>query len=346
MISKNKLKKEPLKLENLEPCYLYVSASSSVLDDKIESIKKFLEGKINFDTDFKVFYGTEEIDEEEFNNYISTPSLFSLKKIVVIKSIEKVSTHLQKKLIDLLSSNSSGILNIVFIITASRLKLSPKLIESIKKTGTIKKLKTPLSGNLRKWLNEKSESDGIAFTDKAASLLIENVNLDLNLLKKEYEKLYDYISSGEEKVIDEDVVRYLVRRIYSLKIFDLVDYLGEKDKNNSLKALKSVLEEGQNLIGLITLIHRMFKCFLYIKSENSSSSVTNYIEDNLNVPPYFVSKLVSKYIKLSNNYTEAEILKVFGILNKYDMSFRTGTHENENLVKKLISEIIDVEPRQ
>ena len=339
----DKLKKEPLGLGKLAPCYLYISISDSILEDRIESVKKFLRGKINFDTDFKIFSGAEEIDEGEFNNYISTPSLFSIKKIVVIKYIEKVSTSLQKKVITLISSNSSSSANIIFIITALKRKFNHALLDAVRKAGKVVQLKPPLSGSLRKWLEEKSESDEIKFTEKAASLLIENVNLDLNLLKKEYEKLYDYISSEAKKVIDEDTVRFLVSRIYSLKIFDLVDYLGKRDKDNSVKALRSILDEGQNLIGLVTLIYRMFKCFLYIKSENSKSSVTDYIENNMKVPSYFVSRLVSKYIKLSNNYTQAEVLKVFEILNRYDISFRTDTIESKYLVKKLISEIIDID---
>jgi DNA polymerase-3 subunit delta len=335
-------KKEPLRLQKLSSCYLYISPSDSVLEGTIDSVKSFLRGKINFDTDFKTFSGTEEIDEEEFTNYVSTPSLFSPKKIVVIKYIEKVPVSLQKKVIDLISTGVSESENIVFIITALKQKFNPALLDTVRKAGKVRQLKSPLSSSLKKWLEEKSRSDGIKFTENAASLLIENVNLDLNLLKREYEKLYDYISSEPKKVIDEDAVRFLVNRVYSLKIFDLVDYLGKRDKDNSLKALRSVLDEGQNLIGLVTLIHRMFKCFLYIKSGNSKSSVTDYIENNMKVSPYFVGKLVSKYIKFSDNYTESEILKIFEMLNEYDISFRTNSVEDKHLVKKLISEIIDI----
>src|SRR4030066_1926559 len=334
-------KKESFKLEKLLPCYLYISASDSVLDERIESVKSHLRGKINFDTDFKVFNGTEEIDEEEFTNYVNTPSLFSPKKIVVIKHMEKVPADLQKRVKNLITGTPGNGGNIIFFITASTQKLSTALMDSIKSAGKIAQLKAPLSGTLKKWLDEKSESDGIKFTGKAALLLIENVNMDFNLLKRQYDKLFDYISSEEKKVIDENTVRFLVNRIYSLKIFDLVDYIGQKDKDNSLKALKAILVEGQNLIGLITLLHRMFKCFLYIKSANGKSLVTDYIENNIKAPPYFIGKMVSKYIKFSNNYTETEIFKIFEILNKYDISFRTGIAEGRNLTSRLISEIID-----
>lgn len=338
----DKSKKESIRLESLAPCYLYISSSDSMLDDRLNSIEDFLKGKINIDTDFEVFNGAEEIDEEGFNNYISTPSLFSSKKIAVIKHIEKVSISLRKKIMELISINNKQSPDIVFILTSAKQKLNPELMDLVKKTGTVKQLRAPGGSELKSWLSERSRSDGVSFTDSAASLLIENVNLDLNLLKKEYEKLYNYIGSETKKVINEDAVRFLVSRVYSMKIFDLVDCLGRRDKKGSLEALKPLLDEKQSMIGLVTLVHRMFKCFLYIKSASGRSSVTDYIKSSMKVPPYFVSKLVSKYIKWSSNYTKAEIIKVFKLLNDYDIRFRSNAGQDDNLVKRLVLEIVDI----
>jgi len=312
-----------------------------LLEDKIGGVKKHLRGKINFDTDFKNFDGSDEIDEEEFFNYIDTPSLFSTGKVVAIKNIDKTAAGFQKKLADSILKSASGSGKMVFIITALKKKLSPALMDVAGKKGKVVRLKAPLAGNLKKWLDKKSEADGIKFTEGAREMLVENVNMDLSLLRKEYEKLYNYISSEKKKTIGEDAVDALVNRVYKLKVFDLVDYVGQRDKKNSIKALKAILDEEQNLIGVVTLFYRMFRCFLYIKSGNGRSSVTGYIEKNLKVPPYFVGKLVNKYIRFSDNYTEAEVLKIIDILNRYDISFRSGMAEGKNLVKKLIPEIID-----
>lgn len=336
------LEKETIKLESLQTCYLYMSSSGSVLDDRVESIRNFLEGKINLDTDFKIFNGTEGIEDEEFNNYISTPSLFSPKKIVVIKFIEKVSAVLQKKIAELISIDNKQASGVIFILTSTKLRFNTKIMDLIKKTSTVKQLKAPDSSDLKNWLVKRSRPDGIAFTDEAVSLLIENINLDLNLLKKEYEKLYDYVSSEDKKVIDEDAVKFLVRRVYSMKVFDLVDCIGKRDKKSSLEALIPLLEENQNMIGLVTLIHRMFKCFLYIKSGDSRSSVTDYIEENMKVPSYYISRMVSKYIKWSSNYRQDEIIKIFGLLNDYDIRFRSNAGRDDNLVKRMLLEIVDI----
>ncbi len=74
--------KQLTKIDDLKPCHLYISKSSSVLDDRIDSLKKFLKSKINFEVDFKIFYGGEEIDEGELVNFYNTPSFFSEKKLL------------------------------------------------------------------------------------------------------------------------------------------------------------------------------------------------------------------------------------------------------------------------
>ncbi len=337
----NTSQKEDQKLEGLEPVYLYISSSNSALEDKVSGIKNFLRGRINLDTDFMALSGEEDISEEEIENFTGTPSLFSLKKVMVVKNINKAPKYLINKISGLVSSPDFSSSNIVLILTSSKENFSKKLVTAVEKIGTVKRIKAPSAGILRKWLKEKSASEGISFTQKAEELLLENTNMEQDLLKKEYEKLYDYIISEEDKTIDVNIVNALVRRVYSLKVFDLVDCLGAKDKNGCLLALESILNEGQNLIGLITLIHRMFKCFLYIKSGSGSSLVTDYIGATMNISPYFTGKLVNKYIKFSGNYEEGEIVEVFKILNKYDIAFRTGTTTNKNTAIRMMSEIID-----
>ncbi len=228
------------------------------------------------------------------------------------------------------------------LVNASSEKINKALLDALKQEGSIKRLRPPSGKDMLKWLENKASSDGIVFTDGAKSLLIENVNLDLNLLKNEYLKLYDYISSEDKKIIEEEAVRHLVPRVYSMKIFDLVDYLGGRDKNGSLVALEEILSEDSNLLGLITLIHRMFKSMIYIKTGNGTTGVTAFLEKNINMPPYFIGKLVIKYIKFSQNYSNEEIVKIFDLLNDYDIKFRVDPSGNKNLAKRMIAQITDV----
>ena len=342
---------EKNKIDKLKKAYLYISRSSSVLDEKVEEIKGFIGNSINTETDYKVFWPDSENTDKDLESYIFTPSLFSYRKIAVIRNIEKFNSKFQKMIAEILagtggkdpsgegSGETSGI---IFVLTASSEKINKSLLDALRRSGSIKKLRPPVGGDLLKWLENKASGDGIIFTDEAKNLLIENVNLDQNLLKNEYGKLYDYISSEDKKIIDGETVKYLVSRVYSMKIFDLVDFLGGRDKNGSVATLEEILSEDSNLMGLITLIHRMFKSMLYIKTGNGTAAVTTFLEKNINMPPYFIGKLVNKYIKFSRNYSSEEIIKIFGILNDYDIRFRRGISDNKNLVKTMIAQITDI----
>jgi DNA polymerase III subunit delta len=346
--------KQLTKISELKPCHLYISKSSSVLDERIDSLKKFLKGKINIEVDFKIFYGGEEIDEGELINFYNTPSFFSEKKVAVIKNIEKVSKNIISIITDLLSNQEIKNFSTILIITAleessGKKKINPDLLEVIKKIGVTKKIESPVTSSLKKWLDEKSELDGIKFTNNAAVKLIENVNFDISLLKTEYEKLYMFIISQSDKTVNETAVDRLVDRVYDMKIFDLVDYIGERDRERAITALRPIMvEKNPNLLGLITLLHRMFKAFILIKSSDRSSNIDGtawaekYIQKHIGHSPYLVNKLMNKYIKSSKKYSRSEIVKIFEILSNYDVLFRTQETATKNLIMKMISEITNV----
>ncbi|MBU4293491.1 MAG: hypothetical protein KJ770_05520, partial [Actinobacteria bacterium] len=114
------------------------------------------------------------------------------------------------------------------------------ILRDIKRLGTFENIYAPQTCNLRRRLVEKCELDNIKFTSKAAIKLIENVNFDSSLLKTEYEKLNAFIISEKDKTVNEKMVDRFVNRVYDMKIFDAVDYIGNRDKGGALKALKVV----------------------------------------------------------------------------------------------------------
>ena len=171
--------------------------------------------------------------------------------------------------------------------------------------------------------------------------MIENVNFDINLLRTEYEKLYTFIICQKDKIINEIAVNRLVDRVYDMKIFDIVEYIGERDREKAIIALKPIImEKNPNLLGLITLLHRMFKAFMFIKSSDRSSNIDGiawakkYMQKHIGHSPYMVTKLMNKYIKSSKKYSRSEILKVFEILSNYDVLFRTQETTTKNLVDR------------
>ena len=342
-------------LKDLRPAVLFVSASNSILDEKINGIKNSFKDILNPDSDIKIFYCGEGIDESEFLNFYNTPSFFSEKKIAILKNIEKLSSEQIRMIIkivedvDIKNYGTALIMGSLKDLSAKR-EPEKSLLDSLKKKGSIEKITAPQTGSLRKWLEEKSELDGIRFTSKASLRLIENVNFDLDLLRMEYEKIFTYMISEREKVIDEKIVEKLVYRVYDMKIFDLIDCIGNRDKKNALKVLKAIRLEKENIPGIITLLHRMFKAMLYIKAGNvkkrndmpGGQSARSYIMRNLGHLPYMIPRLLANYTRFARKYSTEEIIKIFDVLSRYDIGFRAADFKEYNLTLKMINEIINL----
>lgn len=353
-------------ISELKSWYLYISKSISILDEAVEKLRRTLRGKINFETDFKIFYGGPDMDENDFKNFTNTPSFFSEKRAAVVKSLEKASAEFIKTLIRMCSETEQGDDSILIILTYATGDRKEKNIADLKtavsKSGIVEVLYAPTSEKLGRWLAERSELDGVKFTQKAVSRFIENVGFDLSLLKSEYEKLMIYLISEKEKTINETTVDKLVPRVYDMKIFDLVNCIGNRDRTGALKTLKSLMLEKQNMIGVIALLYRMFSAFIYIKSENLkkqaqiypgyagsyktpgmnlSGSFRDYIEKSIGHTKN-KEKIAASYLRFSQKYSLHEIIKVFDILNSYDILLRSAEINEAVLITRLIAEIIGI----
>jgi len=305
---------------NAKPCILYISRSSSVLDERVSEVKKKIRGKINTDTDLKVYDNPEEIEESELLNFLGMPSFFSDRKVLILKNVERYPSSLIKMLSRQIEKLSPAIF---LVMTSTKDKLNAEFLKAVKSVGTIRAIRVPTAENARRWLKEKAELDGISFSARAMDTFLENVDCQLNSLKHEYEKLYIYASGLKEPKIGPEEVNRLVTRVY---------------KNGALKALRSVIEEKWALIGAVTLLHRCFKSMLYFKY-NLDQQAADYIKNNTKAPGYLIDKIVGKYKRFSSNYRLEEMIKIIGILNKYDISFRDA-HQPKNLMVRLISEIV------
>ncbi len=316
------------------PCILYISRSGSILDERVAEIKKKVRGKINIDTDLRVYDNAEEIEEAELSNFLNMPSFFSDSKVLILKNVHSYPASMLNMLAVQIEKLGSGVF---LVLTSTKDKLNAKFLGAVKSVGTIKNIRVPTAAGARRWLKEKAELDGISFTAGAMDTFLENVDYQLDSIKHEYVKLSTYAWGQKDAKIEAEEINRLVTRVYNLRIFDLVDYIGQRDKNEALRALRSVLEEKWALIGAVTLLHRCFKSMLYFKY-GMDRQAAEYIKSHTHAPPYLIDKIVGKYKGFSGGYQLADIIKIIGILNKYDILFRDA-HQPKQLMVGLISEV-------
>ncbi len=310
-----------------------------MLDERTKIIKKKLADKIDTSMDFKVF-DASDMDLADFSDYAKTASFFSDKKFVVIKNAHKASKEVSD--IITLQAGAGGDIHTVFVLLSEKARLNSRLTNTVKEFGVSEEIRKPLARDVKRWLLERMKTDQISMSAQALALLLENTDHDVSVLVKEYEKLYTFVLSDKQKTISKmDVERLVARNIHFL-MFDLIDFIGKRDKANTLRCLQRLFMDNESLIGAVTLAYRMFKSMLYIQN-GAEDMARQYIAKSANMRPDFVSMVFRKHKSYCNHYSAQQIVKAFIILNELNMSLRTVSKAHKLSAVKYITGLIDMD---
>ena len=331
---------ENKKIEELKALYFIESKSESIIDEKIREIRNYLKDKINSEGDIRIFDGKNEIDPSDLYNFINTPSFFSVKRAVIIKNCEKITKDILKIISEFFLKTPNPNESIAIFLTSPELGKAYGFQDIVKKYGEVITIRKPETDNLKKRVLEKAQLDGIKITSGAMETFIGNINGDLNLLDKEYEKLYLYVCSQKEKIISEDIVLKLVSRSISYTIFNFVDFVGYKNFKMAADLVPFIAEDEYASISAIKQLYNMFRNVLYaMDGERGIAQVKNYLEKNTKANAGMVLKIISNYRRFAKNYTFREIKNIIGVLNDFDIAKRKTSQSNVIFLYSLLSKI-------
>ncbi len=272
-------------------------------------------------------FSLEEINGEktsvvEISEKINTGSLFTKKRMLVIKNIFKNNNdNLFKNLIILIKKQKDDESNALVFIDENI--VNTKLKENAKKFFLILK-KEPYKQEF-KLLNHKQVYDFaknlfLKKTQKisptALSSLIEKTNNDLWRLNNEVNKLSALASNRQIEIED---INNIVSGEYEEKIFILIDSFFEKRKSIAYKLLHEQLSAGLSAEYILTMIIRQIKILLEIKSAQKNTS-NNNLTQTLNLHPYVVKKSLIQV----NNFTLINLKKTFNNLIELEYKNKTG----------------------
>jgi DNA polymerase III subunit delta len=145
--------------------------------------------------------------------------------------------------------------NVTFLINAIDVDKRRAFYKSLSSLGRVEvfdKIDTSKSG----W-EEQAESvarvvakeRGLKFSGEALELFVRLAGADSRQIKGELEKIDLYL--GEERKIEEEVVRQLVAKSTSSVIWELSHFISRKNLGNSLALLDELLFQGEMPIGIL-----------------------------------------------------------------------------------------------
>ena len=337
-----KLEQE-LETKTLKPVYALYGEETYLLENCVNKIKKIF-GQIIDGINYIILdenSGLNVISEIETPSFGYEKKLIILKKTGILKKEAKTKktniSSLQEELKNYIEKNIEQIKDTVILLIIEEDADKTKLLELIEKLGctcNFEKLK-PIS--IIKRLKKITTLYKVNVDEKTLNKLIEVSGTSMQVLINEIRKLIEYV--GEEGTITEKDVELLATPATDSVVFDLINYLGNKNINKSLETLHDLLYLKEPIQMILIMLYRNFKKIYLVKlAQNSGINVENVLE--LKPNQMF---LINKYKTQAKYFSEEQLNTFLNHLIELDEKSKVGNIDLEIGLEAVLCNFAGVE---
>jgi len=200
-------------------------------------------------------------------------------------------------------------------------------------SGYVKEFK-PLRGReLHAWIAERVKQKGGRITNEAMAALAVFVGENLRLLDQEIEKLLTY--SGPGRDVQKADVEALVPYAREARIFDLVDAIGQRQREPALRLLHQMLDDGTAPAYLMVMFARQFRMLLQARELLDGGAGKEAIVAALKLHPFVADKVLLQ----ARNFTLEHLERIYRRLLDADIAMKTGRAEETVTLDLLVVEL-------
>ena len=277
-----------LKQGSPAPMYLVVGEEDLLRDEAVAMLKAALlgeGGEFNFD----VFYG-DEAEGSEILNCASEVPVFAERRVVLVKTAEKLPAREAEKLLPYLAAPvDTTTLVFVAVKLDGRLKFSQALTRAAVTVDC-----SPLRDmQLGPWLGRDAQRLGLRLDEKAVEVLKETCGGSLYAARREMEKLASYIKS-DRPATAADV--YQLRGVEpGASVFDLTLAIADGDRGRVLSILARNLEAGEAPLRILGSLAWQYRRIWKVKEQVREGGREGDAARTLRMDPLKVRSFLNRF---------------------------------------------------
>lgn len=180
----------------------------------------------------------------------------------------------------------------VFLFVESAVDKRSKMYKAVKGNGYICELGRQDEKSLGIWAAKIIAASGKKITQNNMSYLLAKVGTDMEVLSTELEKLISYCL--EKEIIEKEDIDAVCTTQLSVKIFDMIDAISEKNQKKTLDAYYELLATKEPPMRILYMITRQFNLMLQAKDLNARGMARDQIAKAMGVQAFIASKSVNQ----------------------------------------------------
>lgn len=278
--------------------------SAGTSPDGVEAARHLRHGTPDLD---RTAVHADEVGVDALAVAVGSSSLFGDKRLVVIRSFEKLSAAEQDKLVPIVTVPPPGV---VVIVVAVALDGRRKATKALQSAGRAITFALPQGEALSRWVIDHARTLGLDLPGPAAAALLELVPPEPQMIHTELEKLALY-AAGERP--DAQTVRRVasiaVPHAAERLIFRLTDLIVEGNTQPALTALHDLLAVGEVPLIILTMIGRQYR-LIAAACGVSPGEAKQHLTRTFRVPPFVADQIVRQARAMGGAKAEAGLRRV------------------------------------
>ncbi|MBC6315371.1 DNA polymerase III subunit delta [Listeria grandensis] len=326
--------------------YLIIGTEDYIINEtKKRLVANILDAE---DTDFN--YANFDLDETAIEQVIEeaeTIPFFGDRRLIIAANPSFVTTEKAKSKIEHRTARLEDYLNepvdysiLVIIARVEKLDERKKLTKLLKKQATVIDAKRPNEAELKKWLQEISNTNDFQMDSVATDRLIELTGGQLTTAMNELDKLMLY--KLEERIIRVSDVEGLVVRSLEQNIFLLLDKMIALDISGALSIYYDLLKQKEEPIKILALIASQFRLLTQIKLLEKQGFSQQQVAQKLKVHPFRV-KIGARQAK---SFSYQELTATLERLAEMDYEMKTGYGDKAQKLEWFLFSLQDQKQKQ
>jgi DNA polymerase-3 subunit delta len=313
--------------------FLY-GTNSFLIREKLGAIKNKFYAQNPGDFGLEELYGDEISNVEEMKSKLSASSLFSSKRLIILKNIfSGVDLEFRAGLSEDLSKLSS---EVTLILTEnSKPDKREKLYKNLIKIAKCQEFLELEPREIISWISEGVALMGGSIEKAASQKLLLLTGDDLESIAHEVEKLILFAKSRGRREISESDVDEMVRAKYSPQIFPFIESVVGGRSKEAFEVLEEFYEIGENENYLLSMITYQFRTLICIADLQRRGVTRNLIAKEAGVHPF----VLSKSLPLLNKYSWEKLLLAYERILEADSNMKNGKVEPRLALDLLVAKL-------
>lgn len=323
-----------------EKVYLFHGREYYLIDNAIKVIKDNLEESM-LDFNLDVIDGKETALDQVISS-IETLPFMDEKKVVIIKDFEllkgkkKNFTDTDEKYLIEHLDNIPDTTVIVFAVYGE-IDKRKSLVKKIDKNGIVFNCDKLSDMDLFKWVKKQFEINEVFIDNPQIMYFIDqegyrdkSSDKTLSDLQNEINKISSFVGRGNN--VTNEIIDKLSHKKVENDIFKLIDYIGEKRSSNAMKILNDMIQEGESVLGIFSMIAKQFKLVMQVRQLQKEGYTAKVMAEKLKTHPF----VVGKALKQTNRFTDDTILEMLNYILESDYKIKNGLVRDILAVEMLV----------